>query len=462
MTAHALDRPMPHSAEAERAVLAAILISPPTFYRVQLSTTDFAKDAHRLIWGALASMAEDGTKIEPLTLRDLLQQRKQLEKVGGMAYVSSLLDTLPDVANVETYTEIVRREAAKRRIIAAAQEATRRALEGEDEPEVISADLLAKLTPTMSAVDQRGKRLVEVLSDAFAEAERLYEQRRLPTLTSEFRRLNDYGVLRPTFIVVGSPSNHGKTAFLTNLASGLAKNGHRGLSATLESTTTEVGWRWVSAESGVPHSRVRDFRALVDDFPNDLRRVVETQRAAAHMPLILTRGIRTIDQLYAECRRLKATEGLEFVTIDYFQLLQSPGGPRDREERMAQISQRCLEMAIELDIAVIAASQLNKDRLERAGGRIYQADLKYASAIGESARVVLLFQRPHADDKANPDLRPCEVKFQVEKNNEGRTGDYEAHFDEITQRFADGGCSENDCRRLRGQSNEPTTAQLFG
>lgn len=444
------DRPMPQAIEAERAILASVLIDNRAYYRVQgLRPEDFFRDVHRTLWTHVQAIMASGAAVDLLTLKASLGL--QLGRVGGSSYITGLLDPIPDMTNVEQYAELVTRAASLRRIITAANEAMQAAMSGEDEPEVIASGMIASLTSTATADDSRARPMAEAVRDAYAEAQRRHDDNRTLAFTTGLAELDAYQVIRPTFIAVASPSNHGKTAFAVNLAEGLATHGHPTLFCTLESTAEEIVWRDASAQSGVSHSRVRDWRRLEAD---DFRALAEFERHCAKLPIYLSRGLRSVDAIYAECRRLKSTVGLDAVVVDYVQLLRIANGPRDREERMALIASRLLEMAIDMNVAVIATSQVNKDRVTRESGRLQLNDLKYAAAIGEAARVVLAFQRPYADDPKS-EHPPCYVAFQIAKNNEGRTGDYAMHFNERTQKFADGDCAANRCHRAQIDPNEP-------
>jgi replicative DNA helicase len=381
---------------------------------------------------------------------------KELERIGGLSFVASLTDGIPNVAQVEKYAQLVAREAKRRRIIAAANDTVQRAIRDDDEPEVIAADALKHFTPTATREDAQARRIGDVIAAAYktAEARRLSEE--TLALSTGFSTLDGYQAIRRTLTVVGSPSSHGKSAFAKDLAVGLAKNSHPVAFYTLESTTEEIAWRHVSAESGIPHSRVQDWRRLES---NDFQALARVEGAAQRLPIYMTRGVRTIAEIDAETRRLKALSLIDAVIIDYIQLIRFNGGPRDREERMAMIAQTLLELALELQIAVIVTSQVNKERLQRGGGPLYMSDLKYAAAIGESARCGLLFQRPHVE---NQEERACKVLFQVAKQNEGRTGSYEMHFSETLQRFREDGCVENGCGRSGIEAEAKNQQLKFG
>lgn len=443
----------PHNLDAEKAVLGAILISAATFFRVSpiVSEQDFFREAHRRIYAAMSRLVSAGVDPDAIALKSELGP-DGLQRVGGLAFISSLTDSLPNIAQIEIYAEMIVREAKRRSLIATGNEIMRRAMEGEDAPEDIASEALSAFTATATRPDAQSRPFVDVIAAAYDGAEKRRKEDRSLALRSGLFELDSYAVLRRTFGVIGSPSKHGKSAYMMNLAAGLADTGHTVGVLTLESTPEEIAWRHIAATTGIAHGKVQDWRYL---GAGDFERLARAQSLAKKLPIFMTRSVRTLTAIDAEARRLKAVHGLDALLIDYVQLVRHPGGPRDREERMAEIAARMLGLAIELDVMVCVTSQVNKDWMERKDRRLYPSDLKYAAAIGESARFVLLFQRPHVYE---PETRSCQVLFQVAAANEGRTGDFEAHFDEATQKFGDGDCAGNNCRLLR---NEPKEERLF-
>lgn len=435
---------VPHNVEAERAVLGSLMLNAGVYFRVSplVGADDFFREGHRLVYSVIAEMVAGGGRPDLLTVIAALDV-DGLKRAGGRAYVASLVDDIPAIANVEKYAEIVARQSKRRRLIAAANAVMNRAMEDDTAPETIAAEALAAFTPTATREDAQARPFGEVVKAAYQGAENRRTEDRSLALTTGMYELDAFGVIRRTFIAVGSGSGHGKSAFAVNLAAGLAGSGYTVGFMTLESTVEEIAWRYVSATTGIPHGRVQDFRYLQ---PADFERLARAEMLAKKLPIFITRSVRTIAAIDAEARRLKAVHGLDALLIDYIQLVRFPGGPRDREERMAEISAWLLNIALDLGIAVVVTSQVNKDRLERKDGRLYPSDLKYAAAIAESARVVVLFQRPHVDDPNKP---ACHSLVQVAKANEGRTGDYVAHFSETTQKFTDGNCAVNDCRHCQ-------------
>lgn len=439
--------PLPHSNESERAVLGCLLIDSSTYWSIAnvLQAADFYKDAHKTIYATIRELAAGGRGFDLITVKDQLAAEGKLSEVGGISYVASLTDPTPDMTSIERYVEIVIRNARLRTLVVAGNAMMNSAMDRDGDPEEIAGEALQRLSNVATREEAQARPMVEFIREAYAELERQRTGEAIGKLITGFDTLDGCRAIRRTFIAVGSPSKHGKTAFAVNLAAKLADHGHSIAMFSLESSEKETALRYVSTVGGVAHSRVQDWSLLRDD---EYPKLAYAEATAGKQRVYLTKRVRTIDAIYAECRRLKTVYGLDAVFIDYIQLVKMHSGPRDREERIATISQTFLEIANDLDIAVVAMSQVNKDRMVRGSGRLYTADLKYAAAIGESARVVLLFHRPHMDDKS-PEIPPCLVKFQIEANNENVTNDYEWHFNEITQTFGEGTCEQNRCRRAQ-------------
>lgn len=450
MTDAALDVPQPQNPEAERAVLGSCLLSPTAIHRITgiVSTADFYKDSNSVIFGAMSALVEDGTPIDLMTLRFELQRIGLFDHVGGLAYLTSLVDHVPNIAQVELYAAMVAREAKKRVLVKLGNKLMQDSLEPDAEPEDLAAGALAALGAQATRPDAQARPFAEVLSFAL-EAQ---EQRRTGkldeiALRSGYAGLDKVRAIKRSLVVMGAPSEAGKTCHFVNLWDGLASNAHPTLFLTLESTPTEVALRWASMKAGIKHGIMQDWKLMQD---GDFFRLAQARAGISRAPMFISRSLRSIEDIYHECQRLKAMEGLDAVLIDYIQLVRMKSGPRDREERFAEIAQTMLEMSIDLGIGVIAASQVRDDWQKRDSGRLVKEDLKYARAIAETARVVTMFHRPRTLDKANNNIGWCEVLYQVEKNSENRTEDIPMHMNEATQRFTDGDCAANGCRRAGG------------
>lgn len=449
------DLPPPHSADAERAVLGAILWNGNSFYRVIaiIRTEDFFKDAHRLIFMAMHAVAESGNDIELLAVKEELRRRGQLEQVGGFAYVSSLTETIPDITGVETYARSIRREARKRRHASIGSAMVSRAMDPGEEPEHTGAWAINALA---SEADAQGHS--ESLYEIVLEVEKRKRERLETGAARVFRagmpRLDAARIVRrKALTIVAAPTHHGKTTFLLNLMAGILRHEPVAISAffSLEMSDEEVMDPVLAILSGTLLKRIQNRTLSDEEIPRyaDALNLVKNWRKRA----FFTEHIRDFESLHADCRRLKATGGLDVVFVDYLQLI---GGfdSESGEREVNRIGRGLKRLAQDLDIAVVVASQVNKEREKRSSKRLSISDMKYGSVIGEHADVALMFQRPRQDDKANQELRWCEMVFQVEKNRGHENGDIPMHADMPTQTIAEGDCEWNRCRWFGGAAEQ--------
>ncbi len=186
----------------------------------------------------------------------------------------------------------------------------------------------------------------------------------------------------------------------------------------------------------------RDIRAR--KFLTEERKAFLNLAAEHRKNIFLSSTLRTPDEIASQCRLLKATDNLKAVFIDYIQNVNVPH-EREKEKAMTYAAHTFRQLSTDLGIAVICGSQVNKDHQKRDTKRLAVEDLKYASSIGESARVAMMFQRPHQYDLSSTEHSPCAVWFAIEKNSEGVRGEMAMHFNPVTQRFDEGDCTP-ECR----------------
>jgi replicative DNA helicase len=429
-----MDVPMPHSPDAEKCVIGSILINNRVFFRVpNLTREHFFVPANRIIFAVAKQMVEEGEgdEIEPLSVKLELVRRGLLDDAGGGAYVSSLLDMVPDIANVERYAKIIERMAGKRAAIKTGYAMVTDSLDPETEPEEVAAAAMAALSPVATREEQQARPLVEVLSEAFEKQRALATANRSIAMDCGFPTLVSHKIFFPTLIVCSADRGLGKSALMVQWARNLAANGHANAIFSLESAPHDIGLRYASMTTGIPHGYVRDFRTLSDSNKD---RLAECLREASGLGIHIAKGPRTVEGIILEIRRLKAMHGIQAAFVDYFQLLSMSKRFERHELMMGEIAQTLLAAAIDNDVAICAFSQVNRE-----GG------VAYADSIEKSARVRLHFDRPN---------KGCRVDFAIIKNNEERTNDFEAHFCEVRQQWGEGNCEQNNCRSLRNVAAE--------
>ncbi len=443
-----LDRPIPQSPDAERAVLGSVLINNNVWFRIPNLTTDsFFKDAHRTIFGVMALMVEERLDIEPLTLKEELAKHGKLDAVGGVAYISSLLDMVPDVANIERYAAIVERMAKKRANLITGNKLMRASLDLDPEPEEDAAAAMALLSPVATREDQQARPLVQVLSDAFTRMQALAAADKSVALDCGWPTLLDHKVFFPTFVVCSADRGLGKSSLMIEWSRGFARNGHPTVMFSLESAPHDISLRYASMVTGIPHRFMRDWRTFSDA---NRQKVAECLRDAASLGIHIAKGPRTLEGIILEIRRLKVMHGIQAAFVDYLQLLSTSRRFERSELGFNHIAQEFLATAVEHDVVICGLSQVNKE-----GG------VAYADSIEKSARVRLHFDRPHPQGhlKCDYDNHTClcdgsgHTLFRILKNNEERTGGFDAYFNEVTQQW-----NEGTCRTLR---NAPVERKLF-
>src|SRR5579872_4063063 len=271
-----LDRPLPQNADAERAVLGSILINNHAFYRVVslVDTEDFFKDPHRAIFSTMRALAEQSREIDMLTLKEELGKRAQLEAVGGAAYISSLADGIPDVANVERYARIVKEKSLLRRLIVMGNSVMRAALDAPSEPaDVMNIAERSLYEIAEGAIDKGFMALDRITRANMAAIEQLHHAGKLITgIPTGYDRFDEFtsGFQNQDLIILAARPSMGKTSFMMNIAEAMAipdKNGQprvpshgRLFSAavfSLEMSKEQIGLRMLSSESGVSNHLIR-------------------------------------------------------------------------------------------------------------------------------------------------------------------------------------------------------------
>jgi replicative DNA helicase len=471
-----LDRPLPQNLDAERCVLGAILLNNAALHRVvaYVDVPDFFRDDHRTIFAAMRRMDEEGLPIELVTLKDFLEKLDQLEKVGGAAYLSSLIDRIPDIANVEHYAQIVLEKSKLRALARAGAELTRRALEPDANASELSAEQEERLSG-LSAPRVRVQALAEVMDRAFTDSA-ARKQRGAPVgLETGWAPLDDRAAIRSALVILLGHSGHGKSATALNLWKAVA-----GLGCTKfysrEMSGAEVANRMGAIISELPHKRIREWfvtpeeEAILAGLPPHLRK---------HRPhMFFDRSLRTTRDIRADCKRLKEEHGLKAIFIDYIQRLTGPGS--SPEQVYSRISDELLDLAVDLDVAVIVTSQANEEAKKRKNTRLHFTDTKHCRSIGETGRVVISVACAWQEDPRDQELRQCVLDYSVAKNNEGPVGDFLGHFDVIRQRIVPGSdevdrllrtgkrdeaitrlCRENRCPKEQTAVNEGREQSLF-
>ncbi len=429
---------LPHDPEAERAVLGAVLLDPAAVLEVveTLRDDDFYLESHRLVYRACIALQERAQAVDLLTVINSLREAGLLERVGGASYLSSLVDALPDLANVVHYAGIVRDKAVKRRLAAAAQRILSTcSLDQGDARELVEA---AQRDVYGIAEDTLGGGLVHVRLLAQREIEALEASRAthstLTGLDTGFFRLNDMtsGLQRKDLIILAARPSMGKTSLAVNICTHAALKGGRKIAVfSLEMSAEQLLRRMLSGIARVDQKRIASGYLAKADWPKLAMAAQSLEEAAIWIDD--TPGI-TVLELSAKARRLKQEHDLDLIMVDYMQLMSGGGRFSSRNEEVSAISRALKGVAKELDVPMLVLSQLSRQPDRRGGDHRPQlSDLRESGSIEQDADVVMFIIRPSVYDHTVEDQRLAQLIVAKQRN--GPIGEIELVFQHEYTRF---------------------------
>ena len=445
-----LDRPLPQSPDAERAVLGSILINNNAFYRVVglVETEDFFKDAHRSIFATMRRLAEQSREIDLLTLKDELAKRAQLDHVGGSGYISSLIDGIPDVANVERYARIVKEKSMLRRLIVMGNSVMRAALDAPSEPtDVLSIAERSLYEIAEGSIDKGFVQLDRITRQNMAAIEQLQHAGKLITgIPTGYDRFNEFtsGFQPQDLVIIAARPSMGKTSFMMNIAEAIAIPDRNGAARapsqrlysvgvfSLEMSKEQIGLRMLSSESGVSNQFIRG--GLLSE--RNWRDLAEAAARLAKAKIYVddSPGI-DVMQLRAKARRLKMEAGLDLIMVDYLQLMSVKGKVESRNQEISQISRGLKAVAKELNLPLVSLSQLSRRPEQRTGDHRPQlADLRESGSIEQDADLVAFIYRDELYNRETEEKGIAEIIIAKQRN--GPIGDFKLVFrSDITKFF---------------------------
>jgi replicative DNA helicase len=427
----------PHSQEAEICVLGSVLIDNRALSRALewITPDDFYRDAHRRIFSAMISLAESGEPIDQITLMERIQGIGQLEAVGGAGAIASLVDSVPTSANVENYSRIIRDRAMLRRLIEAGQDIVESALSGTDDVdrivdgaqrrvfEVAERRIRGSLTPTR-----------ELVRSSFVIIEQLHEKKSLVTgIPSSFKELDQLtgGFQKSDLIILAARPSMGKTSLALNIAARAAiDENHTVAIFSLEMSAMQLMLRLLCSEARVDAQRIRRGFLSEKEWPKLTTAAGKISEASLYID---DSASLTVTELKAKARRLKSEKGLDMIVVDYLQLMQGRKDAERRDLEIGDISRSLKSLAKELDVPVLALSQLRRAVDDRQGKKIPQlSDLRESGSIEQDADVVLFIYREEMyrrgrDDKPSPEIEGV-AEIIIGKQRNGPVGEIKLAF----------------------------------
>ena len=412
---------MPNNPDAEAAVLGSIFVDNDSLADVAgiLSADDFYRQANRIIYGAMRKMAAENTPIDLMTVTDSLQKSGDLERAGGIAWITAAAIAAPSATNVEYYAKIVADASKRRKVIAIAMDGQQRAIAGEDEIDSLLDDMQHRITDTMLQGGQTEiespQELIMSVSEWFDRRIAAGDETGVPSGFIDLDRLTHGWQAGDLDIIAARPSM-GKTALALNAAANACKRGKSVAFFSLEMPKEQLIARIISAEKGIDTGRIMNPSCLSEE--EHARRLECLSDIYEHWNIhIDDRSGITPAELNARARRIKAKFGLDIIMIDYLQLMD-PGKSRqeNRTQEISSITRALKRMAKELGVPVIALSQLSRGVEQRADKHPMLSDLRESGSIEQDADMVMFLYR---DDYYNPQTEKKQTDLTIAKHRNG-------------------------------------------
>lgn len=429
------DRVIPHSLDAERALVGAVLLEPSLFGVVpDVRPQDFFRAAHAALWRAIGRLSDSGVPPDFVTLREALERSGELEAVGGLGYISELLGASSRAANVEHYARIIREKATLRRLIEQANRTIEDAYANSEDVDQVLDQAEARLADVGRAAIKGDFVLASDWMAGMSPAlDRAVTERRAITGVPSGLSCLDYmtrGFQPGDLAILAARPSVGKTALAWQVAANASRSTMVGF-VSLEMSRESVGWRALALES-----KVDAFRVMTGNLsPREVREVADAlNRVGERRIAIDDSSGQTASSVCAKVRRLAARYGLGLVVIDYIQLMTSGERTENRTLDIGAISRKLKALARDLNVPVLALSQLTREN-EREKRAPVLSDLREGGAIEQDADLVMFLHRPNAKDRkfeANE-----EIDLIVAKQRMGPIGTHRLRWDAPTLRFAD-------------------------
>jgi replicative DNA helicase len=429
----------PQSLEAEEAVLGAMMIDDAAANKaigLLKSSNYFYKEAHRKIFEAMLVLSEESNPIDTVSVSNELKKKKSLKSVGGLYYLTGLVDKVPTAANIETYASIVKEKGILRNLISASHYMSKKAFEsGEDVATILDEAEQSIFSLTQQKENKLFQHIQPILTEAIKNLEKMQSKKGsvvgvpsgiidLDNVTAGFRKSD-------LIVIAGRPSM-GKTALALSVARNAALESKVPTAIfSLEMSSDQLAQRLLSSEARIDGQKARTGRLQ----PARWKDITLASGKLADAPLFIddTPALSILD-LRSRARRLKREENIELIIVDYLQLMQGPRRSENRQQEISSITQSLKALAKELDIPVIALSQLSRAVESRTDKRPVLSDLRESGAIEQDADVVIFLYRPFVYDDKKVDQKGLAYLI-VAKQRSGPTRTVKATFIDTYARF---------------------------
>ncbi len=413
----------PHSLEAEQSVLGGLMLENESWYKVADVVTehDFYRQDHRLIFRSIAELAESNEPLDVVTLSEWLKQREELDNAGGLAYLGTLAKDTPSAANIRAYANIVREKSILRQLISVGTEITDEAF---NPGELESKDLLDEAERKVFEIAEQGNRQQDfknikgLLKSTLAHIDELSKSDASITgAETGYNELDDMtsGLQKGDLIIVAGRPSMGKTTFSMNLAEFIAINDKKPVAIfSMEMPAEQLVLRLFASNGRVPLNDIRTGKIREEDWP---RIGMAVKQFSETKLFIDDSAAMSPTEIRAKARRLHREHGqLGLIVIDYIQLMQTGSKTDNRAAEISEISRSLKALAKELEVPVIALSQLNRSLEQRPNKRPIMSDLRESGAIEQDADVIMFIYRDEVYNEDTPDKGVAEIIIGKQRN----------------------------------------------
>ncbi|MGB4860247.1 MAG: replicative DNA helicase [Dokdonella sp.] len=417
----------PHSIEAEQAVLGGLMLSPDSWDRIsdRIVEEDFYRRDHRLIFRAIGDLFSKNMPHDAVTLGEWFDAKGLADTVGGSSYVIELANTTPSAANIVAYADIVREKSVLRQLIDAGTEIAGDAFqpEGRSSREVL--EVAEQKVFKIAEAGARGRQGWVPMRTAVKEAFQILHHRfenkgQVTGLSTGFTDLDELtaGLQPSDLIILAARPSMGKTALAMNLAETAALRGKKAVAVfSMEMSSSQLAFRLISSLGRINQQHLRTGDLEEEEWPRVTSAI--TMLSDARIFIDDTPALSPGD-LRSKARRLKREHDVGLIVIDYLQLMQVPGSKENRATEISEISRSLKALAKELNVPVVALSQLNRALEQRVDKRPMMSDLRESGAIEQDADLIMFIYRDDYYNKESPDRGLAEIIISKQRN--GPTG----------------------------------------
>jgi len=431
----------PQNIEAEMSVLGALMLDKDAIIKVAnlIRLGDFYRDSHNLIYEAMLELYEKNDPIDILSLSNRLEEKKQLEKIGGSSYLATLVNSIPSSSNITYYAKVVQKKSTLRKLIEAASEIIELGYkEAEDVEKILDTAEQKLFNVSQKYIKQDFVPIKSILEAAFNRIDELHKgDHKLRGIPSGFSDMDNIlaGFQKSDLVILAARPSIGKTTLALDLARSIASKEKIPVGIfSLEMSSDQLIDRMLAAQSGVDLWRLRTGRLKTGENDNDFQRIGEAMGTLSEAPIYIEdTGSANVMEMRTMARRLQSEHNVGFIIIDYLQLMEGRGNRDNRVNEISEISRSLKQLARELNIPILALSQLSRAVESRSPQIPKLSDLRESGSIEQDADVVMFLYR---EDREKPDTPNKNiVEIYIAKHRNGPIGKLSLYFNENSTTF---------------------------